>query len=112
MPQPDANAELEVLLRIERKISALLSISVDQHLRSTDALAKPRPRSIDRLLSDAGLLGTEIAATLGKSPQAVSQSLKSDGKSSPGAQARKPSKGQEENEVSQAEGQLGAGPPS
>lgn len=82
MVRKNEGVELEVLLRIERKMSALLSIAIDQHLRSNDGLAKPRPRSIDRLLSDAGLLGTEIAAALGKSPQAVSQALKGDGKSS------------------------------
>lgn len=78
--KPQPGSELEVLLRIERKMSALLSIAIDQHLRASEELAKPRPRSIDRILADAGLLGTEIAAALGKTPQAVSQVLKGDGK--------------------------------
>ncbi|MDQ1173417.1 hypothetical protein QE430_001724 [Microbacterium testaceum] len=66
---------------MDRKLSALLSIVVDQHLRRTPDLANPRPRNIDRILSDAGMLGTEIAATLGKTPQAVSQALKTGAKS-------------------------------
>lgn len=70
------------LLRIERRLTALLSIEIDKHLRASPELAKPRPRSIDRLLSDAGLKGTEIAAILGKSPQAVSQALAADRKGS------------------------------
>lgn len=65
---------------MDRKLSALLSIVVDQHLRRTPDLANPRPRNIDRILSDAGMLGTEIAATLGKTPQAVSQALKTGSK--------------------------------
>jgi hypothetical protein len=79
LPNDQSAEELIALLKaMDRKLSALLSISVDQTLRSSQGLAKPRPRSIDRLLSDAGLLGTEIARILGKTPQAVSQILASD----------------------------------
>lgn len=74
---PQVVAQLE---GIERKISALLAIAVDDHLRASPDLANPRPRSIDKLLLDAGLRQTEIASTLGKSPQAVSQVLASEKK--------------------------------
>lgn len=63
-----------MLERIDKRLAAILAILLDQHLRSTD-LAKPRPRSIDRLLTDVGLSGVEIGRLLGKSPQAVSQAL-------------------------------------
>jgi hypothetical protein len=55
----------------------VLAITVDRHLRDTD-LAKPRPRSIDRMLADLGLTGAEIAKLLGKTPQAVSIALSKD----------------------------------
>lgn len=71
---------LEELKGINVKMSALLTITVDRHIRDTD-IARPRPRSIDKMLSDIGLANVEIAKLLGKSPQAVGQSLARDGKS-------------------------------
>lgn len=60
-------------------LTALMSIVVDKHIRESD-LAKPRPRTIDRMLSDNGLTNTEIAKLLGKTPQAVGQALSADSK--------------------------------
>lgn len=71
---------LEELKSINTKMTALLTITVDRHLRDTD-IAKPRPRSIDRMLSDIGLSNTEIAKLLGKSVQAVGQNLSKETKS-------------------------------
>lgn len=65
---------LAELQKTNRMLNAMLAITVDRHIRDTD-LAKPRPRSIDRMLSDNGLSNTEIAKLLGKSPQAVGQVL-------------------------------------
>jgi len=62
------------LKKMNRLLSALLTITVDRHLRDTE-IAKPRPRSIDRMLADIGLQGTEIAKLLGKTPAAVSMAL-------------------------------------
>ena len=89
---------LNELKKLNRNLSALLSITVDRHLRDTE-LAKPRPRSIDRMLADIGLNGTEIAMLLGKSRQAVSIAL-SKGKPSNKKGTTKPSNGdaQEVNE--------------
>lgn len=70
---------LNELKKNNRLLYALLAITVDQHIRGTD-LAKPRPRSIDRMLTDVGLTGVEIAKLLGKTPQAVSNALMTDGK--------------------------------
>lgn len=72
---------LNELKKNNRMLYALLAIAVDQHIRGTD-LAKPRPRSIDRMLTDVGLTGVEIAKLLGKTPQAVSYALAGDGKAS------------------------------
>ena len=72
---------LNELKKNNRMLYALLAITVDQHIRGTD-IAKPRPRSIDRMLTDVGLTGVEIAKLLGKTPQAVSNALAGDSKSS------------------------------
>lgn len=74
------DSTIDVLKRIDRNISALLAITIDRHLRETD-LAKPRPRSMDRMLSDVGLTQGEVAKLLGKTPQAVSQVLASESRS-------------------------------
>lgn len=55
---------------LEAKVTALLAISVDRYLRET-GIAKPRPRSIDRLLVDAGLPVKDVARVLGKTDRAV-----------------------------------------
>lgn len=68
---------LNELKKLNRNVSAMLAITVDRHLRDTD-LAKPRPRSVDRMLADLGLSGSEIAKLLGKTPQAVSIALSKD----------------------------------
>ena len=70
------------LNKTNRMLNAILSIVVDKHIRDSD-LAKPRPRSVDRMLSDNGLTNTEIATLLGKSPQAVGQVLKAETKAKP-----------------------------
>lgn len=67
--------EIELLNGLDRKLSALLAITVHRALIEDTDLANPRPRSIDKLLSDAGLSQREIATLLGKSVSAVSQML-------------------------------------
>jgi hypothetical protein len=74
-----ADETLETLKRLETKVTALLVILVDQYVRET-GLAQPRPRSVDRMLVDSGLTGSEVARLLGKSPQAVSQVLAKEGR--------------------------------
>lgn len=68
---------LNELKKLNCNVSAMLAIAVDRYLRDTD-LAKPRPRSIDRMLADLGLTRAEIAKLLGKTPQAVSLALSKD----------------------------------
>lgn len=62
------------LQRIDAKLSALLAITVDRYLRDTE-IARPKPRSIDKLLSDAGLASGDIAKLLGKTERAVNLKL-------------------------------------
>lgn len=62
------------LQRIDAKLSALLAIMIDRYLRDTE-VARPKPRSIDQLLSDAGLANGEIAKLLGKTERAVQLKL-------------------------------------
>lgn len=79
---------LSALKRIEALLSASLGIQVEEFLRSS-GVAKPRPRSVDRMLNDFGLTGVQVANLLGKSPQAVSQVLARDKEKSRGSSGRK-----------------------
>lgn len=47
---------------------------LDLYPRDTE-LAKPKPRSVDRMLADVGLPTPEIAALLGKTERAVRMQL-------------------------------------
>lgn len=58
------------LAQIDSKLTALLALLVDGYLRET-GLAKPKDRSIDRILADAGLSARTIAGLLGKTERAV-----------------------------------------
>jgi SOS response regulatory protein OraA/RecX len=60
--------------RLDAKLSALLAIVVDMYLRQTE-VAKPKTRSIDKILNDAGLSSSEIARLLGKTDRAVNLQL-------------------------------------
>ncbi len=71
----DRSSEVKLLQSIDTKLAALVAIHTHRLLVDDPDLAKPRPRSIDRLLHDVGLSQSEIAQILGKSPQAVSQAL-------------------------------------
>ena len=69
--------EEATLKDIDYKLAALLAITVDQYVRET-GIARPKPRSIDRLLADAGLPTKQIAALLGKTDRAVNLVLASE----------------------------------
>ena len=72
-------SEITQLLRaIDTKLGALVALHTHRLLLGDEDLAKPRPRSIDRLLLDAGLSQIEIGRVLGKTRQAVGQALKKD----------------------------------
>jgi len=69
MPNAD-----ELLQRIDAKLTALLALVLDGYLRET-GIARPKERSIDLILVDAGLSAREVAGLLGKTERAVHLSL-------------------------------------
>jgi hypothetical protein len=65
------------LAQIDSKLTALLALLLDGYLRQT-GIARPKERSIDRMLSDAGLSSSTIAGLLGKTDRAVQKQLQKD----------------------------------
>jgi len=66
----------ELLREQNDLLRGILAVLIDEHLRSNAELANSKFRSIDQLLKEAGgLTNTDIAAYLGKTPQAVGQVL-------------------------------------
>lgn len=59
---------------------AQLTIQVDQYIRET-GVARLKPRSIDKMLSDVGVKTSDIAHLLGKTERAVNMQLAPDSKS-------------------------------
>ncbi|MGH3009999.1 MAG: hypothetical protein ACRDLM_11425 [Gaiellaceae bacterium] len=66
----------DVLERIDAKIGALLVLTLDSYRRET-GVARPKPRSVDKMLADAGLNTATIAKMLGKTDRAVQIQLQS-----------------------------------
>jgi len=60
--------------QIDSKLTALLALILDGYLRQT-GVAKPKDRTIDRILIDAGLSARQVAGLLGKTERAVHISL-------------------------------------
>jgi hypothetical protein len=58
---------------------AQLTIQVDQYIRET-GIARSKPRSIDKMLSDVGVKTSDIARLLGKTERAVNMQIASDGR--------------------------------
>lgn len=64
------NTRDDLLQRIDSKLTALLALYLDSYLHET-GVAQRKNRSVDRLLSDAGLSAATIAGLLGKTERAV-----------------------------------------
>lgn len=64
----------DVLRSIDAKLSALLTLVLDGYLRQT-GVARPKERSVDKMLSDVGLPAATIATLLGKTDRAVNLQL-------------------------------------
>lgn len=58
------------LEQIDSKLTALLALILDGYLRQT-GVAKPKDRTIDRILIDAGLSARQVAGLLGKTERGV-----------------------------------------
>ena len=69
----------DVLQRVDAKLGAILALLLDSYLRQT-GIAQPKPRSVDRLLADAGLNTATIAKVLGKTERAVQLQLQASAK--------------------------------
>lgn len=66
--------EPKTLQSIDAKLGGILALMVDLYIRET-GVAKPKPRSIDKLLKDAGLDNAQISSLLGKTRRAVEMKL-------------------------------------
>jgi len=60
----------DLLQSIDAKLGAILTLTLDSYLRET-GVARPKERSVDRMLSDVGLSAATIAGLLGKTERAV-----------------------------------------
>jgi hypothetical protein len=67
----------DLLRSIDVKLSAILTLTLDSYLRAT-GVAKPKERSVDKMLSDVGLSAVHIAALLGKTDRAVHMQLQNE----------------------------------
>jgi hypothetical protein len=64
----------DLLRSIDAKLGAILTLTLDSYLRQT-GVARPKERSVDRILSDVGLSAATIASLLGKTERAVNLQL-------------------------------------
>jgi hypothetical protein len=60
----------ELMRSVDAKLSALLVLVLDGYLRQT-GVARPKERSVDKMLADVGLSAAVIARLLGKTERAV-----------------------------------------
>lgn len=67
----------EVLKSIDAKLSGILVLTLDSYLRET-GVARPKARSIDKMLADVGLSPATIAGLLGKTDRAVHMQLQTE----------------------------------
>lgn len=65
----------ELLRSIDTKLTALLALMADAHLRAHGTPRQQRARSLDRLLTDAGISAREVGKLLGKTERAVHLAL-------------------------------------
>jgi hypothetical protein len=69
----------DLLRSIDAKLGAILTLTLDAYLRDT-GVAKPKERSVDKMLADVGLSAQQIAALLGKTDRAVHLQLQNEQK--------------------------------
>jgi hypothetical protein len=71
-------AEDPLLRSIDTKLSAALALLGDFHLRLHGTARQQRARSLDRILTDAGLSAREAGRLLGKTERAVHLALQAE----------------------------------
>jgi hypothetical protein len=71
-------AEDPLLSVIDTKLSAILALLTDVHLRVYGSPRQQRARSLDRILTDAGVSAREAGKLLGKTERAVHLSLQAE----------------------------------
>jgi hypothetical protein len=64
------NGNEDLMRSIDAKLGAILTLTLDGYLRQT-GVARPKERSVDRMLADAGLSAVTIGKLLGKTERAV-----------------------------------------
>lgn len=70
-------SDTDLLQSIDAKLGGILAVLVDLYLRETD-IARPKARTIDQLLTEAGLTAAQTAALLGKTKRAVNLQLQAE----------------------------------
>jgi hypothetical protein len=78
----------DLLRSIDTKLAAILALTLDNHQRQT-GVARPKERSVDKILSDAGLSSATIASLLGKTDRAVNLQLQREAARKSGKAKRK-----------------------
>jgi len=68
------NGNDDLMRSIDAKLGAILTLTLDGYLRQT-GVARPKERSVDKMLSDAGLSASAIGDLLGKTERAVHMQL-------------------------------------
>ncbi|MBA2740655.1 MAG: hypothetical protein H0U46_01425 [Actinobacteria bacterium] len=71
-------AEDPLLRSIETKLTAVLALMADSHLRAHGTQRQQRPRSLDRILTDTGLSAREVGKLLSKTERAVHLALQAE----------------------------------
>ncbi len=84
----------DLMRSVDAKLSALLTLVLDGYLRQT-GVARPKERSVDKLLADVGLSAAMIAKLLGKTERAVHLQLAAERARKTRTQKRRSGKGEE-----------------
>jgi hypothetical protein len=71
-------AEDPLLRSIDTKLNAILALLAEGHLRAYGSQRQQRARSLDRILTDAGVSAREVGKLLGKTERAVHLALQAE----------------------------------
>src|SRR5438105_14991756 len=71
-------AEDPLLRSIDTNLNAILALLAEGHLRAHGSQRQQRARSLDRILTDAGVSAREVGKLLGKTERAVHLALQAE----------------------------------